>query len=71
MKKTFKFSVLLATIAMSLGFSSCKKEWSCECTDKATGAKETFSLAAYGKIKKSQAELLCNVDDADEKCVVK
>jgi hypothetical protein len=53
MKRKFNVGILLAAIGFSLGMSSCKKEWSCECNG------QTVSLAYLGKIKKKDAKKVC------------
>lgn len=59
MKKKFNIGILLTGLLFSLGMSSCKKEWTCECTD-SSGNTESYSLAYLGKIKKSQAKKVCD-----------
>ena len=72
MKKKFKISMLLTALAFSLGLSSCKKEWDCECTDSTTGETYTYSLAYLGKVKKSDAKTVCEAGNDDEvSCKVK
>ncbi len=58
MKKKMNLSILLATAAMALGFSSCKKEWTCTCTDGTDTY--SYSLAYLGKVKKADAAKVCD-----------
>ena len=51
-----KFIFATATIAL-LAFASCRKDYSCYCTDNA-GTK--FKAAQYTNVKKATAESACN-----------
>lgn len=57
MKKKMTLSVLVATLAMSLGFTSFKKEWTCTCKDGTDTY--TYSLAYLGKVSRADAEKVC------------
>ncbi|MFN8284858.1 MAG: hypothetical protein U0U67_16665 [Chitinophagales bacterium] len=63
MKKKMNLSILIATAAMALGFSSCKKEWTCECKDGTNTY--TYSLAYLGKVKKADAQKECDKGNGD------
>jgi len=61
--------VLIASVAfVALTISSCKKEYTCTCTTKSTVDGVTTTATASGKtdkMKKSEAEDLCNTGDSN------
>ena len=50
--------VLFVAVAATLGLTSCKKDWTCECSYTYDGETETESYAINGKTKKD-AEAQC------------
>lgn len=49
---------LLAVVAFAFGATSCKKEYTCECTVTVGGVSTTSSTTS-GKLSKSDAETWC------------
>ncbi|GAB4453728.1 MAG: hypothetical protein OHK0036_16820 [Bacteroidia bacterium] len=50
---------IVSAVAVIATLSSCKKNWTCECTTNCGGTTATFS-ATSGKMKKKDAETWCN-----------
>lgn len=65
MKKT----LLIAIALISIGFTSCKKDWTCSCTD---SSGETFEYQINNS-RKPEASTACNLFEfgADEDCKLK
>lgn len=51
-----KLSILAVAALFTLGLTSCKKDYTCTCTD-STGDKQVYDL---GKQKKGEAKDACN-----------
>jgi hypothetical protein len=51
-----KLSIIAVAALFTLGLTSCKKDYTCTCTD-STGAKQVYDL---GKQKKGDAKDACN-----------
>ncbi len=60
-------SIILATFAICLCFTSCIKVWDCECTDSETG--ETY-VESYGPMRKKEAKQACTIGTTDQ-CSIK
>lgn len=75
MKKKFKFTMLLASLSVMLGLSSCKKDWVCECTVDGSAYED---VQTYPGTKKTSAKKLCDsyesllkTDYSDASCRIK
>jgi hypothetical protein len=57
--------VLLIAAVACMAMTSCKKDYTCECTttSNAPGASSVSGSAATGKMKKADAESKCNEGD--------
>ena len=60
MKKKLKIGMLFTALGSTLGLSSCKKAWICECTDNSTGSKYDINVDYGEKLKKSDAKKKCD-----------
>jgi hypothetical protein len=57
-----KLSLLsIAALFVATTFTSCKKDYTCECTDKIDNTVDKFE---YKKVKKADAEDACNTTSA-------
>ena len=62
---------LLALVALvSIGFTSCKKDWTCTCTDSTTNTTEDFTISNSRRPEASTACKLLEVG-AGESCKLK
>ncbi len=60
---------LLLCLLAIVSFSSCKKDWACECTLYET--KETHVAKYFAQTTKSEAKSLCNLyNDTSRRCEV-
>lgn len=60
--------LLLCTLAI-ISFSSCKKDWACECTN--TETKEKSVAKYFAQTTKGEARSLCNLyNDENTRCEV-
>lgn len=64
-----KKALLIAVALVSIGFTSCKKDWTCTCTDTATGESTDFTIS---NSRRPEASTACNVFElAGEDCKLK
>ncbi|GAB4206777.1 MAG: hypothetical protein Fur0023_16940 [Bacteroidia bacterium] len=54
-----KIASIIGAVAIVATISSCKKNWTCECTT-TCGSTSTTVSATSGKMKKKDAEAWCN-----------
>lgn len=50
--------LLVAVALVSLGTTSCKKDWTCTCTDNTTGDKTEYPI---GNSRRPEASLACDI----------
>ncbi len=58
-----KIAPIAALALLAVSFTSCKKDYTCECKSTYNGVTTTTSGSSTGKMKKSDAEAACNKGD--------
>lgn len=64
-----KKALLIAVALLSIGFTSCKKDWKCVCTDSTLGETDEFEIK---NARRPEASTWCNTFDyAYDECTLK
>lgn len=61
--------LLIAAALVTIGFTSCKKDWTCTCTDDTTGESYDFEIS---NSRRPEASTACNLlEVSGEDCKLK